>query len=112
MIEKRRSRRTAVQLHLSISNIYNQDNSGISNLDSPIEVVNISAYGMGFVSECILPLNYYFDTALTVEEQDLTIHTTLKIIRIDILEKDVYMYGCEFIGLSKDEQDIISKLKL
>lgn len=102
MIEKRRSDRTTIQLHLSISNIFNQDNTAIQGLDSPIEVTDISVHGIGLVSECILPLNYYFDTTMTLGDPSVTIHPVLKIVRIDVLEKDRYMYGCEFVELSPE----------
>ncbi len=112
MIEKRRSSRIPVQLHLSISDIYNQDNSGIHNLESPIEVVDISIHGVGLISECILPLNYYFNASLTIEEENLTAHAVVKILRVDVHDKDVYLYGCEFVELNDEAKHLITRYQV
>lgn len=108
MIEKRRSTRIPVQIHLSITDIYKQDNSGIHNLSAPIEVTDISVHGLGLITECILPLNYYFNASLILDEIPSPIQTIVKIIRMDVLDKDLYRYGCEFSGLSHKAQEALA----
>lgn len=108
MIEKRRSTRIPVQIHLSISDLFNQDLSGIHDLNSPIEVVDISRHGIGFVTECILPVDYYFNAQLELGVQDPTsIFTIVKIVRFEILDKDLYRYGCEFSNMPENIGNII-----
>ena len=102
MIEKRRSHRAPIELHLSISDIYSQQNTGIHGLDSPIEVTDISIHGIGLVTECILPLNYFFDTTMTLPEHPTPIQAVLKIVRVEVQTKDRYIYGCEFVDLSPE----------
>jgi len=48
MIEKRKNQRIPITLHLSISDLYKDDPvvSGIHDLDSPIQLVDISKDGM------------------------------------------------------------------
>lgn len=107
MIEKRRSHRMPVQLHLSISDIYTQDHSGIHNLESPIEVINISSHGIGLISECILPLGYYFNADLTLGDERTEIHTVVKILRAEVVKENQYLYGCEFTNLSAEDMKSI-----
>ena len=47
MIEKRKNQRIPITLHLSISDLYKDDPvvSGIHDLDSPIQLVDISKDG-------------------------------------------------------------------
>lgn len=99
MVERRKAKRLPVSLALEISGLYNQDNSLVENLNAPIEVVNISKLGIGFISESILPIAYYFNSSIKLNEDD-TFHCVLKIIRKQpVDEADVFMYGCEFVGM-------------
>lgn len=106
MIEKRRSPRAPIHLTLSICDLYKQDVSGIHNLDTPIDLVDISVHGLGFTSECILPLNYYFNASFTAEP-DLTFTATLRILRCDVLDADHYFYGGEFVDLEESAHQAI-----
>ena len=96
MIEKRRSPRFPIHLRLSICTLYKQEVSAIHNLDAPIEMTDISKHGIGFTSECILPLDYYFTASLEYGN-GLTKNATLKIIRCDIIDGTRYSYGGEFL---------------
>lgn len=109
MIEKRRSTRIPVQIFLSITDIYKQDTRGIHQLEAPIEVVDISIHGLGLITECILPLNYYFNASLVIGEVNPPVQAIVKIIRIDVLDKDLYKYGCEFSKLSPEAQKALSE---
>ena len=110
MFEKRRSDRIPVRMQLSISDLFNHELSGIHQLDAPIEVVDISRHGIGFVTECILPIDYYFNAKLDLEdEKAASIFTIVKIVRFEIIEKDLYHYGCEFSNLPDNLADIVEK---
>lgn len=111
MIEKRRSRRIPVQIELSASDIYNQEHLGIKNLESPIQVVDISAHGIGMIAECVLPLGYYFDAMVCLSPELPRIHAVVKIVRVNVLGKGQYRYGCEFAELAEMDKNIIETFR-
>jgi hypothetical protein len=104
MEERRRSKRMPVSLSLEILNLYKQDNVRVENIHAPIEVVNISKSGMGFITDSILPLGYYFNANIDLLNNEETIRGVIKIIRSQSLEDGKIMYGCEFVGMA----DILS----
>ena len=99
MQDRRRAKRMPVTLSLDIINLYKQDNVLISNLHAPIEVVNISKSGIGFESESILPIGYYFNANINLGNED-TLHCVVKIVRSQPMENSKIMYGCEFVGMA------------
>ncbi len=99
--EKRRSRRIKADLKLHVSSLFKQDNVLISDIDSPIEVKNISKHGIGFLSASRLPVGYYFNAALKLTEEDGTLYCVVKIIRCQpVKDPEIYSYGCEFVGIA------------
>lgn len=107
MLEKRRSQRLPVNIKLTISDLYNQNNTGVHNLSSPIEVINISKHGFGFISECILPVDYYINAQLDFDESDFPFFTLVKIIYNFPIDKSYYRYGAEFSDLSSENALLI-----
>ncbi|RDU23918.1 PilZ domain-containing protein [Anaerosacchariphilus polymeriproducens] len=107
MIEKRRSQRLPVNIKLTISDLYNQNNQGIHNLSSPIEVINISKYGIGFISECILPIGFYFNAKLSIDKSEQPVFTIVKIIHNSPINKSEYRYGAEFTDLTPENALLI-----
>ncbi|HKL98464.1 MAG TPA: PilZ domain-containing protein [Mobilitalea sp.] len=101
MEDRRRAKRMPVTLSLEIINLYKQDNVQVSNINAPIEVVNISKSGIGFRSESILPTGYYFNANINLVNQD-TIHCVVQIVRStpDKDEEGKTMYGSEFVGMA------------
>lgn len=100
VIEKRRTKRMSINLTLKVSTLFKQDNVKISNVNSPIEVRDISKGGIGFVSKSILPVGYYFNAALQLGEKDDTLYCVIKIIRSVKNDDDLYSYGAEFVGMA------------
>lgn len=100
MIEKRRSKRMKANLTLNVSSLFNQNNVKISNLNSPIQVLDISKTGIGFRSKSVLPVDYYFNAALQLGSDDAILYCVVKILRCQPLDDGDYRYGCEFIGLA------------
>lgn len=100
MIEKRRSKRLPVKIEFTISDLYKQANNGFHNLSLPIEIIDISKYGFGFISECILPIHYYINAQSEFEQTNLPLFTDVKIIHDSAIDKFHYRYGAEFINLS------------
>ena len=112
MIEKRKHGRIPVTLHLNISDLYREKQLllGIHDLDSPIQVKDISTSGIAFISECVLPVGYYFDANLKSENSAKDVFTVVKIIRSEALDHTHYLYGCEFTTQPEDLTELISQL--
>ena len=100
MQEKRRAKRMQVELNLRISSLFMQDNVKVENIDAPINVIDISKGGIGFISESILPLDYYFNATINLGDESATLYCVVKIIRSKVLEDGMHLYGCELIGVA------------
>ena len=100
MEEKRRTNRMQVELSLKISSLFMQDNIKVENIDAPINVINISKGGIGFITESVLPLNYYFNATINLGDEDASLYCVVKIIRTKELADGMHLYGCEMIGLA------------
>ena len=98
MEERRKAKRMPITLSLEILNLYKQDNVQVSNLNAPIEVINISKTGIGFLSESVLPLGYYFNANICLGK-DETLHCVVQIVRNQPHENKT-LYGCEFVGMA------------
>lgn len=99
MADKRQFRRIRISLNLTVSSLFAQNNDKII-IDSPIMVTDISKSGIGFISKCILPMDYYFNASLNISDDNSTLYCVVKIIRCEALEDDEYSYGCEFVGMA------------
>ncbi|MBP5384070.1 MAG: PilZ domain-containing protein [Lachnospiraceae bacterium] len=100
MQEKRDAKRLVLGMKLSISDLYKEDTNTITDISSPIEVTDISAKGIGFISECILPTGYYFIANLELAKDLPQIITDVRIIRSSAIDRERYQYGCEFVSIS------------
>ena len=98
MDEKRKFKRLPLKLELTISSLFKQDYELISNINENIEVKDISKNGIGFVCKHELPINYYFDAKVQLDDNKF-FHTVIKIIRVQKTD-DGYSVGCEFVGLA------------
>ena len=99
-VENRRGKRIPVGMHLEISSVFKQNNVHVSNINAPIEVIDISKYGIGFVSSSILPIGFYFDSRLKFEDGRDSINCVVRIVRRKQREDGLTVYGCEFVGMS------------
>lgn len=98
--EKRKSKRMPIKLSLEISDLYKQDYVHVININAPIKVKNISKNGIGFNSESMLPVGYYFNASINLGEKE-TLHSVVKIIRSHPIDDKITMYGCEFVGMAE-----------
>jgi hypothetical protein len=99
MNERRKAKRMPVTLSLEILNLYKQDNVQVGNLHAPIEVTNISKTGLGFISESVLPIGYYFNANINLGNDD-TLHCVIQIVRSQQTEDNKNVYGSEFVGMA------------
>ena len=100
MEEKRKTKRLPIKLELSVSSLFKQDNVRVDVKDAPIVVTDVSKGGIGFESESILPIGYYFNAKLEMGSSDSILYTVVKIIRSAEGEGEKIIYGCEFVGLA------------
>lgn len=97
--EKRRSKRLNIDLTLTISNLFKQDNVTISGINEPIHVVNISKGGIGFKTAATLPIGYYFNAKIKLGDEDSLLYTVVRIVRSELdSDENCTVYGAEFVG--------------
>lgn len=117
-VENRRGKRIPVGMHLEISSVFKQNNVHVSNINTPIEIIDISKYGIGFVSRSVLPIGFYFDSRLKFEDKRDSINCVVRIVRRKQRDDGLTVYGCEFVGMSPvfdyifddTERDYISEI--
>ena len=100
MQEKRREKRIPINIQLSVSDLYTGDASTLSDISSPIEVTDISAKGIGFISEAVLPVGFIFIANIELNKELPQIITDVRIIRSLAIGGNSYQYGCEFVSRS------------
>lgn len=100
MEEKRRFKRLPIQLNLEVSEVFKQDNDVIRDLNTEIQVFDISKNGIGFTTSTYLPEEYYFNATIMLENSEQKILTVVKILHRFELEDGLYRYGCEFTGMA------------
>lgn len=104
MDERRKTKRIDFKLKLIVDSLYKQDHIELNNIENEIEILDISRSGLGFISEADMPMDFYFNAHIIMDE-DKRFFGVLKIIRKSETE-DGFNYGCEFIGLA----DILSNV--
>lgn len=98
MSEKRRAKRLPVDIALRIENLYKQDYVKLDAVNETIEVTNISKTGIGFRSQTEMPLDFYFNAKITIDDEKY-FYSVVKIIRKEF-DADHWYFGCEFVGLA------------
>ena len=97
MSEKKRYKRLPVEIVLKISDLFKQDNLSIQNIEAPIVVKNISKTGIGFQTEAVLPVRYYFNADIKLGSENSCLYTVVQIVRAE-KQEDQMFYGCQFVG--------------
>ncbi|MBR1743783.1 MAG: PilZ domain-containing protein [Lachnospiraceae bacterium] len=100
MEEHRRSKRIPISMSLEVSSLFKQDNVKVANIHAPIQIQNVSRSGIGFSTESILPIGYYFNAKLVFEETGESLSCVVRIVRQAKSEGNVRFYGCEFVGMA------------
>lgn len=97
--ERRRFKRLPIELSLEISKIYKQGYVVLDKVNADISVFDISKTGVGFTCKSNIPLDYYFDGRISLQDGaffDAVIH----IMRARVGENGINIYGAEFVGLA------------
>ena len=100
MQEKRKDNRLPIGIKLTVSNLYKENTNTIMDLDFSVDVIDISSKGIGFISQCILPVGYFFIANIELAPDLPQIITDVRIIRSNAVDKENYHYGCEFVSIS------------
>ena len=100
MQEKRKEKRIPVNIELSVSDLYTDNSIDVVDISSPVEVTDISARGLGFICEAVLPVGSCFISNIELSRDLPQIITDVRIIRSQALPGNRYRYGCEFISIS------------
>lgn len=79
-VEQRRSKRIPTKMNLEVSSLFKQDNVKVNNINAPIEVIDISKDGIGFLSSSMLPIGFYFNARLEFEKHDRCLNCVVRII--------------------------------
>jgi len=102
MRERRKAHRIPYKAVMTIDEVYNQQDVIKETREIPIEVLDISKGGIGFIAQEELPLNYYFNAKIDLGNKR-QFYSVLRIMRKETLPQG-FNYGCEFTGLA----DILS----
>ena len=100
MIEHRRAKRVNLAMSLEVSSLFKQDNVKVEIIHAPIEVRNISRTGIGFATDSVLPIGYYFNARLEFKEKGEFLNCVVRILRQDRSVDGKNFYGCEFVGMA------------
>lgn len=98
--EKRRSKRIPIKMHLEVSSLFKQDNVYVKNINAPVEIVDISRNGIGFITKSVLPIGFYFNSRLEFENKKDCLNCVVQIVRRKQNDDGTTLYGCEFVGMS------------
>lgn len=100
LFDRRRYRRLPIKLSIEINKLYKQNYDIIDSLEADLKVFDISKNGIGFISDTRLPLGYYFDSLIELDEKD-SFNAVVKIVRIVEQEGiEGKIYGAQFVGLA------------
>jgi hypothetical protein len=102
MEEKRRSLRTEMQASLVMTRLDKKDGEQV-----PIEVVDLSKKGIGFLSDRDLEKGTVYECNLIIWTKE-TIKTFVEIVRCDKSSGGSHRYGGSFVGMSEVDAQRIS----
>ncbi len=98
MQERRKAQRVPFKAMIRIDEVYNQEKVIREKREIPIQILDISKGGLGFLATEDLPLEFYFNAQIDLGN-GRKFYCVLRIIRKELVE-EVYNYGCEFTGLA------------
>ncbi len=96
MVERRKTKRTQMKSRLLIKRLDGEEHEEIG-----IEIVDVSKGGIGFTADKLLQIGEFYEAFLTIWTKEV-IHTFLKIVRIELFDKE-YAYGAIFVGMPETD---------
>lgn len=107
MENKRKSKRLPVNITLEIESLYRSGDEALENINDKVTLINVSKTGIGLISDVELPIGYFFNAKITIDEEKM-FYSVLRIVRSQKIN-DGYMIGCEFVGLADVLSDSIDE---
>lgn len=98
MENRRKSKRLPVNIKLKIDSLYKSGDETLKNINDDVTVINVSKTGIGFISDIELPIGFYFNAQITIDEEK-TFYSVLRIVRNQKINEG-FIVGCEFVGLA------------
>lgn len=103
MIDRRKSKRLPIDIKLEIESLYKSGDEIFKKIHDKVTLINISKTGIGLISEFELPIGYFFNAKIIIDEKKM-FYSVLRIVR-NQKNNDGYVVGCEFVGLA----DVLSE---
>lgn len=107
--EKRTGKRIPLSMSISVSDLYKEDVDAIMDIESEIEITDISSTGIGFISKCILPIGYFFIADIEVSKELPQIITDVRIIRSKAIDYERFHYGAQFMSISPNVKKMLEE---
>ncbi|WP_432665818.1 PilZ domain-containing protein [Wukongibacter baidiensis] len=105
MEDKRKSKRLPVNINLEIESLYQSGDKTFDDINDKVTLINVSKTGIGLISDIELPIGYYFNAKITIDEEKM-FYSVLRIVRNQKINSG-FMVGCEFVGLADVLSDSI-----
>lgn len=109
-IKERKYVRTTYSVKMKINELYKQDYEEIDNINADIDVFDISQGGLGFYSKYDIPKDFYFKADIKLDDER-SFKAVLKIVRKELIENNMYEYGCCFTGLATNIAQMIDETR-
>lgn len=100
---KRRSRRTDIDVTISLRQLDDKYVTGYSGDTVTVNVINISKDGIAFKSDYEFRLNTYYDTDIRLSNGE-SFEAVIEVIRMENLGEIETTYGCRFVGINSEDQ--------
>ena len=99
MEEKRKGKRTDLDLNVSLGMITEDESAEKQYID--VEITDVSKYGLGFKTDKQLLVGDCFDARIQIWTKEI-IDAVLKVVRVQEMEdqEGMYQYGCIFVGMT------------
>lgn len=109
MTERRKDKRFPAQVVLKISSFFNLETVSVTSINPKLSVINISKGGIGFTTDSVLPIGFYYNACLSFPNNDTRMYCVIKTIRRLDAKDGGNTYGCEMVGLAPTIQHFIEE---
>lgn len=103
MLEKRKYKRSDLNVVIGIQQIEDKFPTGISSESVEVSVINISRGGIAFKSQREFKKNSFYGTTITMDNHD-SFNAVIEIVRVENQGEPETTYGCRFVGISEESR--------
>ncbi len=101
--EKRAAKRMDIDVRIKLSELYNSASDVARKDEFEVSVINVSRYGMAFLTEEELNIGSFYDAKMVLWTKE-RIDTIIEVVRKESHKDGEYLYGCKFIGMVSTDQ--------